>query len=121
MISYKKPRPLAHHAPDHDAHATPPRFSRAQRWGVYSTHSLLSRLCDVLIGFEEGTDVQRLAAPDVAVDGPVEGELERAAVEVAVCSIREVGRGQWVDERSLQDLGSGGHVVECGEAVGPEN
>ena len=54
-------------------------------------YPLLSGLGDVLVGFEEGADVHGLAAPDVAVDGPVEGELEGAAVELAVAYIR-VGR-----------------------------
>lgn len=43
----------------------------------------MSRLADVLVGFEERADVQGLAAPEVAVDGPVEGELQTAAVETA--------------------------------------
>lgn len=37
----------------------------------------------MLVGFEEGADVHGLTAPDVTVDGPVEGELERTAVEGA--------------------------------------
>ena len=44
---------------------------------------MLPGLCDVLVGLEETADVQGLAAPDVAVDGPVEGELQGAAVERA--------------------------------------
>lgn len=44
---------------------------------------LLSGLRDVLVGFEEAAEVERLAAPEVAVHGPVEGELEGAAVEGA--------------------------------------
>ena len=48
------------------------------------TYGLLSGLCDVLVRFEERSDVHGLSAPDVSVDGPVEGELEGTAVEVAV-------------------------------------
>lgn len=51
-------------------------------------YPLLSGLCDVLVGLEETADVQGLAAPDVAVDGPVEGELQGAAVERAGLNIR---------------------------------
>jgi hypothetical protein len=51
-------------------------------------YPLLSGLCDVLVGLEETADVQGLAAPDVTVDGPVEGELQRAAVERAGLRVR---------------------------------
>jgi len=50
-------------------------------------YSLLSRLGDVLVGFEEGSQVHCLAAPEMSVDGPVEGEFEGAAVEGAVGSV----------------------------------
>jgi hypothetical protein len=43
-------------------------------------YPLLSRFCDVLVRIEEAADVECLAAPEVAVDSPVERELERAAV-----------------------------------------
>ena len=56
---------------------------------------LLSRLCDVLVGFEEAADVERLAAPEVAVHGPVEGEFEGAAVEGAVRQERELAVFRW--------------------------
>jgi hypothetical protein len=46
-------------------------------------YGLLSGLCDVLVRFEERSDVQGLATPDVPVDGPVERELEGTAVEGA--------------------------------------
>lgn len=48
------------------------------------SYPLLSRLRDVLVGFEEAANVECLAAPEVAIHGPVEGEFERAAVEGAV-------------------------------------
>jgi hypothetical protein len=63
-----------------------------------SAYPLLSGLCDVLVGLEETADVQGLTAPDVAVYGPVEGELEGAAVQRAgqyiseACRMRALGR-----------------------------
>ena len=39
-------------------------------------YSLLPRLCDVLIRFEERSDVQCLTAPKVSVDSPVKCELQ---------------------------------------------
>jgi len=42
---------------------------------------LLSGLGNMTVCFEEGTDVEGLASPEVAVDGPVEGELEGALIE----------------------------------------
>lgn len=44
---------------------------------------MLARLNDVPVGLEERADVERLAPPYVAVDGPVEGELQGASVEGA--------------------------------------
>jgi len=46
-------------------------------------YSLLPWLGDVLVRLEEGADVDSLPAPEVSVDGPVEGELQGAAVELA--------------------------------------
>ena len=69
-------------------------------WSNMVTYSLLSRLGNVLVGFEEGADVHGLAAPDVSVDGPVEGELEGAAVELAIAFIRAV--------RESRDVGGHG-------------
>lgn len=40
------------------------------------THPLLSGVANVLVCFEEGADVEGLAAPEVSVDRPVEGELQ---------------------------------------------
>jgi len=51
-------------------------------FGLVDECSLLSRLRDMLVRFEERADVDRLPAPEVSVNGPVEGELQRAAVEV---------------------------------------
>jgi hypothetical protein len=53
-----------------------------------SAYPLLSGLRDVLVGLEETADVQGLAAPDVAVDSPVEGKLQGLAVERAGQDIR---------------------------------
>lgn len=51
---------------------------------IWLTYPLLSWLSGVLVGFKEGTDVESLSAPEVSVDGPVKGELQRTAVEAAV-------------------------------------
>ena len=48
---------------------------------IVLTHSLLSRFDDILVGLEERADVQGLTAPELTLDGPVEGELQTAAVE----------------------------------------
>jgi len=47
------------------------------------THSLSSRLCDGPVRFKESAQVKGLAAPEVAVDAPVKGELEGLPVEAA--------------------------------------
>ena len=59
-------------------------------WGCSFAYPLLSGLCDVLVGLEKSADVQGLAAPDVAVDGPVEGKLQGAAVQGAGQCVRGV-------------------------------
>lgn len=41
----------------------------------------MSRVPNVLICLEEGSDVQRLTSPQIPMNGPVEGELERATVK----------------------------------------
>ena len=61
-----------------------------------TAYSLLSRLRDVLVRFEEGADVDRLPAPEVSVDGPVEGELQGAAVEVSGEVLSSCSQGQWL-------------------------
>ena len=72
------------------------------------SYSLLSRLGDVLVRFEEGANVDSLATPEVSVDSPVEGKLQGAAVKVTcacqyVCAMPMGCRG------CLQDFGSRGH------------
>jgi hypothetical protein len=47
------------------------------------SYSLLARLCDVFVGLKQPANVHGLAAPEVSVDGPVEGELQGAPVEAA--------------------------------------
>ena len=47
------------------------------------TYLLLSPLRDLLVCFEERADVDGLTTPEMSVDGPVEGELEGATVELA--------------------------------------
>ena len=61
-----------------------------------TAYSLLSRLRDVLVRFEKRADVDRLAAPEVSVNGPVEGELQRAAVEVSGEILSSCWQGQWL-------------------------
>lgn len=63
----------------------------------------------MLVRLEKAADVHGLAAPDIAVDGPVEGELKGAAVEGAgraseLRRMRAMGPGG-----CSQDLGLGGH------------
>jgi hypothetical protein len=53
------------------------------------TYPLLPWLADVLIRFEQPTNVHCLPTPNVTVDGPVEGELEGAAVEFAGDSVSD--------------------------------
>lgn len=49
-----------------------------------ATYSLLPWFCDVLVGFEEGSDVHSLSSPEVPMNSPVEGELEGTPIEAAV-------------------------------------
>lgn len=48
---------------------------------AHMLYPLPARLRHVLIGIEQRADVHSLTPPEVSVDGPVEGELERAAVK----------------------------------------
>jgi hypothetical protein len=45
---------------------------------------LLSWFLHIFVRFEEAADVHGLPAPEMSVDGPVEGELEGATVKVTV-------------------------------------
>jgi hypothetical protein len=51
---------------------------------------LLARITDILVGIEEGADVDGLAAPDGSLDSPVQGQLQGAPVErpVTTMSVR---------------------------------
>lgn len=60
-------------------HAVSDAVSRVEQ--VRVVYPLPARLGDGLVGFEERADVHGLATPQIAVDGPVEGELQRAAVK----------------------------------------
>ena len=60
----------------------PYRVRRVQE--VQPTHSLLSRLRDMFVSIEERSNVHGLAPPDIAMDCPVQGELEASAIERAV-------------------------------------
>jgi hypothetical protein len=60
------------------------KAARGVRGGSGQTHPLLSRLCNVLVGFKQSAQIQSLSAPEVSVDGPVEGQLEGPPVEASV-------------------------------------
>lgn len=64
-------------------------------WKLVYAYPLLSGLAHVFVCFEEGADVHRLAAPDIAVDCPVEGQLQGAAVEAAGMFVRADESCQW--------------------------
>lgn len=68
-----------------------------------ATDPLLARFNDVLVGLEERTNVQGLAPPHVAVDGPVEGELEGASVEGAGGASVELAGGSGGRGRAQHD------------------
>lgn len=88
--------------------------------GDRATHPLLSRLCDVPVGLEQVAQVDCLAAPEVAVDAPVEGELEGPPVEAsAAASVsarkRRGGRGFGVQDVYLgAHDGDGPSSAGCG-------
>lgn len=48
---------------------------------VSRSYLLLSWFEYISVGLEERTNVQRLAPPQVPMNGPIEGELERPAIE----------------------------------------
>lgn len=50
----------------------------------------------MFVRFEEGSDVQCLAAPEVTLDGPVEGKLQGTLVEVPGNAISSCTGSQWV-------------------------
>jgi len=70
---------------------------------VCKTYSLLSRLGDVFVRFEEGSDVESLSSPEISVHGPVESEFEGSAVKMSVCLIRGAGSFNGC-EVGLQDV-----------------
>lgn len=45
------------------------------------TYLLLPGVANVLIGLEKGSDINCLSPPDMSVDSPVQGELQRTPVE----------------------------------------
>lgn len=45
-----------------------------------ATYSLLTRLSHISIGIKKRSDVLRLTAPDVTMDGPIESELEASPI-----------------------------------------
>lgn len=59
----------------------PPGKIGFPRAGDSAAYPLQSRIGDISVFLEERPDVERLAAPEVAVHRPIEGQLQRAAVE----------------------------------------
>jgi hypothetical protein len=48
---------------------------------VHVTYLLLPRVANVLVGLKKGSDINCLSPPDMSVDSPVQGELQRTPVE----------------------------------------
>lgn len=63
-------------APVHGLSVTP-----CGRWVLGVSDPLLTRVRDIAVLLEERANIQSLAAPEGAMDGPVEGELEGAAIK----------------------------------------
>lgn len=45
------------------------------------TYSLLAWLSHISIGFKKRSDIQRLAAPDIAMNSPIKSKLEASPIE----------------------------------------
>lgn len=54
---------------------------RSVQYRMGKAHLLLTRIANVLIGLEEGSDVDGLATPHVPVDGPVKCQFQRPPIE----------------------------------------
>lgn len=63
-------------APVHGLSVTP-----CGRWVLSVSDPLLPRVRDIAVLLEERANIQSLAAPEGPMDGPVEGELEGAAIK----------------------------------------
>jgi hypothetical protein len=74
----------------------------------WRTHPHLSRLGNISLGLEQLADVQSLAAPEVSVDAPVEGELEGPPVEASAAS-SVPARSRRYGGVGLQDVYFGAH------------
>lgn len=99
VSSSSSSRPRACHPPLSNLFY-PPKFmmqTTVKTGGSKSTYPLLSGLLDVLVGFKERADVKSLTAPKVSVDGPVKGELQRAAVETARESVSGGGASRRIE------------------------
>lgn len=75
-------------------------------------HTLLSRIRDIAILFEQGADVDCLAAPEVPMDSPVERELQGATVERQCCLPRHGGRVSLFQSSAKFEDGSSSSI--CG-------
>lgn len=84
--------------------------------GLMSPYLLPPRLSNMLICFEQTANVHRLAAPDISVDGPVQGELQGATIEGArACQLARAGMNLGA-RKSLPDGCLGRHVCEAGQS-----
>ena len=57
------------------------------------TYSLLTWLSHVFVGFKKRSDVLRLTAPDVTMNGPIEGELKASPIQRSGAVCQPVARG----------------------------
>lgn len=80
------------------------RTGRLVGKGNWETHPHLSRVGDVPLGLEEFADVEGLSAPEVSVDAPVEGELQRLPVEAAGARSACARAHQGVTGERVQDV-----------------
>lgn len=65
----------------------PPISTRHHDKQRRKAYPLLVRVPDMPVGLEEGADVDGLAAPEVAVDGPVKRQFQRAFVQDSVGAV----------------------------------
>lgn len=50
-------------------------------WDRDRSYPLFPNICNVAVGLEKGANIESLSAPQVAMDGPVERELQGPSVE----------------------------------------
>ena len=57
------------------------------------TYSLLTWLSHVFVGFKKRSDVLRLPAPDVTMNGPIESELKAPPIQRSRAACQPESRG----------------------------